>query len=447
MGMTVRELVTTWGFKVDSKPLDEMDKQVKALKKTVAEAGAAVAATLTAVYVAAKFTSENIISSNRAAAAYGIQTKTLEGLTYAAEKMKISGEAVKSTLDSVSKSLYAARWGDQGAIMGFVKAGVEIRNASGGMKTADQILMDLSARFKNMPDGIEKTGMAVKALGGAGEELIPLLNQGPKAIKQWMRDGEAFYVSNQKNYKASMAFSSAVSEMGFSLKNFRDMIAVEVMPVLTQMIEKMVAWYRANKDTVVQDIASFLRQVVSVMGSVLGVIMKLVDFTVKLAGAFGGLKPVLWAITAALTEMTAVKVITGLQTVLGLVRGIGLAQGVLGAAGGAAGSGTAAAGAAGIGGLALPALAIAGIAAAAAYTTGLGDGTGSASPMELYQKRSGMPGVPGGLSSMNITNKMDIHLPPGTSQQHAETVARSAGDKTADIMRGMALVVAGPVKR
>jgi hypothetical protein len=44
--------------------------------------------------------------------------------------------------------------------------------------------MDLADHFKTLPDGAEKTALAMKVLGRSGAELIPLLNAGGAAIEE-----------------------------------------------------------------------------------------------------------------------------------------------------------------------------------------------------------------------------------------------------------------------
>src|SRR5439155_282552 len=50
------------------------------------------------------------------------------------------------------------------------------------LRSASDVLLDLSDRFAKMPDGVEKTAQAMSVLGRNGASLIPLLNKGREEI-------------------------------------------------------------------------------------------------------------------------------------------------------------------------------------------------------------------------------------------------------------------------
>ncbi len=64
------------------------------------------------------------------------------------------------------------------------KLNVATQNADGSNRSFNEILLDVSDRFHNMPDGIEKTNAAVDLFGRGGQDMIKLLNQGSKGIKE-----------------------------------------------------------------------------------------------------------------------------------------------------------------------------------------------------------------------------------------------------------------------
>ncbi|MFK5283958.1 hypothetical protein ACI3PL_30705, partial [Lacticaseibacillus paracasei] len=60
--------------------------------------------------------------------------------------------------------------------------GISVSTASGQLKTNDQILAQVFDKFAAMPDGIEKTALAVHIFGRSGATLIPLLNEGTQGL-------------------------------------------------------------------------------------------------------------------------------------------------------------------------------------------------------------------------------------------------------------------------
>ena len=86
-----------------------------------------------------------------------------------------SGVATKS-LGILSKHLASNDKAAQGM-------GVSYRDASGKMLPMHDVLMGLSDRFSKMPDGAEKTALAMSTLGKGGAAMIPFLNKGAAGIE------------------------------------------------------------------------------------------------------------------------------------------------------------------------------------------------------------------------------------------------------------------------
>lgn len=91
-------------------------------------------------------------------------------------------ESVAKALQKLSKGLVE---GKGSAVDGLTQLGINSVDASGKMKSVDQIMLEVADRFAVMPDGIEKTGLAMQIFGRAGAEMIPMLNEGGAALSKF----------------------------------------------------------------------------------------------------------------------------------------------------------------------------------------------------------------------------------------------------------------------
>jgi TP901 family phage tail tape measure protein len=66
----------------------------------------------------------------------------------------------------------------------FAALGITFRETNGDLRATDQVLRDLATRFQAMPDGPEKSALAVKLFGKAGTDMIPFLNRGAEGIQE-----------------------------------------------------------------------------------------------------------------------------------------------------------------------------------------------------------------------------------------------------------------------
>lgn len=100
----------------------------------------------------------------------GVSVKDLGTWTLAASQSGTNIEAVARGIKGLSTSIIEN--GDA-----LRKAGITATDANGA-------LIQLADLFSALPDGVEKTALAVKLFGKAGLEMIPLLNQGSSGLQE-----------------------------------------------------------------------------------------------------------------------------------------------------------------------------------------------------------------------------------------------------------------------
>jgi phage-related minor tail protein len=114
----------------------------------------------------------------------GISVEMLSKLDVAAKQSGTNIEAVGTALGRFNGRLVeAAKTGSGPTSDALKQLGLSATDASGKIKSADKILLEIADRFAAMPDGPKKSALALDLFGRAGQNLIPLLNGGSAAIK------------------------------------------------------------------------------------------------------------------------------------------------------------------------------------------------------------------------------------------------------------------------
>ena len=114
----------------------------------------------------------------------GIAVEDLGKLQYAADLSGVSTEALQKGLTSLAVGMVEAASGAGPMAEEYKKLGISLRNTDGTMKSSLDVLGELADRFQQMPDGVEKTNLAVGIFGKKlGGEMIPLLNIGAAGLK------------------------------------------------------------------------------------------------------------------------------------------------------------------------------------------------------------------------------------------------------------------------
>ena len=87
------------------------------------------------------------------------------------EVAKAMGKLAKGVIDPASKANEALK-----------SIGVSSTNAQGKIRGVDAIMLDLADKFSKMPNGVEKTALAMEIFGKSGANIIPMLNEGKEAL-------------------------------------------------------------------------------------------------------------------------------------------------------------------------------------------------------------------------------------------------------------------------
>ena len=98
----------------------------------------------------------------------------------------------------------------------FKKLNIDLKDSSGQLQATDKVLAQIADRFKSMPDGPQKTALAMQLFGRQGKDMIPFLNQGSAGLAELNKKahelGVTFndtstlkaYIAAQRQWSATM---------------------------------------------------------------------------------------------------------------------------------------------------------------------------------------------------------------------------------------------------
>jgi hypothetical protein len=178
-------------------------------------------------------------SMDNAAKMFDLSEKTgvsVEALSRFSKAAKVSGtdvDGVTKALVKLSKGLVEAKNGQGQAREALRSMGISAVDASGKLKDTDQIMLEISSKFKAMPNGAEKTAMALQLFGKAGADLIPMLNMGGEAISKFGAMSSKYAEDANKGSDAMVTLQGKVGMLGGKL-------AVVLLPSITAITESLV---------------------------------------------------------------------------------------------------------------------------------------------------------------------------------------------------------------
>lgn len=114
----------------------------------------------------------------------GISVEELSELAHAGNLADVPVEALSIGLKKLAVNMADAARDTGDAKDAFKALGISVTNADGSLKSSNQVMLEVADRFAAMEDGAGKTALAVKIFGRAGDQMIPLLNQGSAGLRE-----------------------------------------------------------------------------------------------------------------------------------------------------------------------------------------------------------------------------------------------------------------------
>lgn len=127
----------------------------------------------------------------------------------------------------------AASTGKGPAAEALAKLGISATDATGKLKATDAVILEVADKFKAMPDGAEKSALAMDLFGRAGANLVPMLNGGAEAIT-----GLNATMTNEFA-RAAEAFNDKVTILQTKLMAAGVEIGTMLMPILNGLTDAL----------------------------------------------------------------------------------------------------------------------------------------------------------------------------------------------------------------
>lgn len=289
--LTVRELITRWGFKTDSGPIAKLDRAIGAMKRGVAIAGTAVAglaAGLAALTIKTANYGDKIAKASKRV---GVSAQTLQELGHAAALSGTSMDEMILGMRRLAAGAYDASQGSKTAVDAFKAIGITVKDNNGNLKTNETLLIESLEGLANLKDMTLRTALAQKIFGRSGTNMLPMLEGGAAGIKAMMKEARDLGLTlDQDALKASEDFNDALLRLKSMVSSLVMMVVSRLMPAITEWIDQAREWITQNKELVKQRLPEILGQIASALktiGRAISIIGKGVFYIYKFLNFIG----------------------------------------------------------------------------------------------------------------------------------------------------------------
>jgi hypothetical protein len=228
------------GKNTSQKAFAEADASFDKLSKTAVSAGAVIGASLavsaTAFAAWVKSSIDAIDKTDELAERTGFLSSQFAGLQYAAKFASMGPEDLAASLTKFNQTISKAAGGSKAQVATFGSLGISIRDAAGNIKSADSLFSEVADRFEKMPDGVQKSALALQLFGKSGAKLLPILNMGAAGLQELKDKAEELgLVLSEADYKSAAAFNDSLDVLGSTADGVGNKIAIGLLPTLNTL--------------------------------------------------------------------------------------------------------------------------------------------------------------------------------------------------------------------
>lgn len=280
---TVRELVAQLGFKVDPsgarKWKAQTTKVTRSVTSTVKAAAKKISASLSGAFTITAGDAVGLVTHVRdlalelalvgdAAAktgvALGMSAEQWQQWQHVAALSGASADEMRAAMDDLSKGVQEAlTLGSGPFIQGMEALGLSMDEPAIQSRDLNEIFGFLSDELAALPDGLDKTAIAVRLFGGAGHRLIPMLNAGSKGIADMKQEAtDLGKVLSNEAAAESEKFNDELERTTSTFKGVAQSIVSELLPVARDWLAMQRSWLDANRSLVQEDLAGLIHQIV-----------------------------------------------------------------------------------------------------------------------------------------------------------------------------------------
>ena len=152
----------------------------------------------------------------------------------AADGLGGSAEGMVDTADGALEAVL----GSKAASEAFKALGVDVKDSSGEMKSATQLMGDVGLEIAKIKSPVERAAVATKLFGRRGTELLPIFAKGEKGLSQLLdKIDELGGGVSEEAIKALAEQGKASKEWDVALLSLKSTVVTQLLPAMTAKIK------------------------------------------------------------------------------------------------------------------------------------------------------------------------------------------------------------------
>ena len=223
------------GMKSSMNAMGSLDAQSLALAGGFAAVAAAIVKAEKALISMTKEAASNADDLLTLASVTGMTTDSVQELNYMADLTDVSMDRIKDSLKETTNKMQEAAAGTGDAYEAYQRLGVEITNADGSLRSAQDVFYDTIDALGDMKNQTERDALAMDLMSESAQELNPLIEIGSEKMQEYAQEAHDMgYVLDNDALKALQGVDDAYSRLQKTQEGVKNQLAVEFAPYLEE---------------------------------------------------------------------------------------------------------------------------------------------------------------------------------------------------------------------
>ncbi len=319
MANVIDSFLISLGFQTETQGADEYKKSLESVEKTLATVAGVATAAAGLIGWAVHKVAQSMGEIGGFAELNELSARSVQALIKVGEENDVTMEGMKSTIQGLNKVIGEAALGIGRGAMTFEKLGLSAKKADGSVKGVDDMLGEVADKMQGMSRQ-EQLALGMKL--GIDPQFVKTLAQGSENLAKLREEAELFNPFKEEDYELADKVDKLFIKASKSVGVFGKQVAVSLFPVIKQMLEGYLSWFKEFRKSGSDTFSKGLKAIVAVLQTLWEWVVRVVGSVKSIITWFTQFEVVTWAAYAALLAFVSTKTYNFVQNLISGIMGL-----------------------------------------------------------------------------------------------------------------------------
>lgn len=304
MSNVIESFFVSLGFEVNTEKIEEFKKKAEELRESVLKVGAVATGAAVGIGLLVEKVASSMGELYSFAELNEVSARSVAALGKIAVENDSSLEGMKSTIQSVNKTIGEAALGIGRGAMTFEKLGLSAKRADGSVKNVDDILGEVADKMEGLSRQ-EQIALANKL--GIDPQFVKVLEKGSANLAKLREEAELMNPFTENDYRLADEVDKLFIKAKGTLGVFTKMIGVSLLPTVKDVLKNYLEWFKASRKATSSVFVTALQLITGAVGTLWDWVVRLVTGLKSAYDWLTQFKVVTYIAAAALAVFVSVK--------------------------------------------------------------------------------------------------------------------------------------------